>query len=76
MVSCQLIVCTRDDDNKRAWDEGDLQSFGFIFMPGEIKLIHNDLHDMSMIYLKHLKPDENVHLPRTKDSSTFAIFVK
>ena len=69
-------LCTTDTDNNwRAWDEGVLQSIGFTSVPGEIEVLCN-VSDMKKIYLKHLKPDEKLDLPRTRDTPTLAIFVK
>ena len=70
--SCQLIISTHDYYGM-AWDEGELQKFGFTSIPGEIKTSHED---MSKIYLKHLNPEEIVDLPRTRDCDSLAIFVK
>ena len=72
--SCQLIIST-NDGTWRAWDEGELQNFGFTSIPGVIKTSHPN-RDMPKIYLKHLKPDEKVDLPQTKDAPILTIFVK
>ena len=69
--SCQLMISERS--SHRSWDEGELQSIGFTSIPGEIKASG---FDMSKIYLKHLKPDEKLDLPRTRDYPILAIFVK
>ena len=69
--SCQLILSTFD--GLRAWEEGLIQSIGFTSIPGEIKI---SPYVISKIYLKHLKPDEKLDLPRTRNDSALAIFVK
>ena len=70
--SCQLIVSTYDV-KWRAWDEGELQKFGFDSIPGVIETSYGI---MSKIYLKHLKPEEKVNLPRTYRNAMLSIFVK
>ena len=49
--SCQLIIGSRDG-SWRAWDDGELQKFGFTTIPGEIK---TSGFDMSKIWKERLQ---------------------